>query len=319
MRNAWKKITFEITNRCRLRCRICGIWRERPKTDLSVSGIQKLLTGLDSPAAVSLTGGEPFLHPEFDVLYKGLYRLFLLKKIRRIDIATNATSPKLGDFLKHHPGALTVPLSFSVSLDGLRGVHDAQRGKAGSFDRALKNILLIKKYGLPLALKFVITPLNYGQIEKVRALAERLGAPLYLKFFEELGSYYHRQKCLSMRLDAAELKKTGKILGRLLAREAEKKDNSFAVFSLKALKNYADRGNLGFIRACVSPACSLFVTCQGDIYNCLNQAKIGTLASWPSIDLSLAKKITRAARFGKCPGCLSYHGFLKECNLFPLS
>lgn len=308
---SWKKITFEITNRCNLRCRICNIWKERPKRDLAVRDIETMISSMPSPVSISLTGGEPFCYPSLPALYKRLYILFLKKKVHHIDMATNGTSASLKRFLDEWKKT-PAPLSFSISLDGLPDIHDRQRGRPGAFQQTLHNLLLIKKLGLPLVLKFVITPLNYHQMEQVLALSKKFKTDIYFKFFEMLPSYYHRLTTKGMELKTEEFQQISGYLRKI--RLQGKEDKTLKGFSLDLLEKYARDRTMAFIQQCSVPASSLFVNSQGDIYNCLNQEKIGTLLSWPSFKEHLAKKIVRRAHSGSCPKCLSYHGFLQECN-----
>lgn len=309
-----KAVTLELTNRCNLQCQICNIWREAKKFDLSCEEIARLLESIPGPLSVALTGGEPFLHPRFKEILKYLFRLSLIKKINDINIATNGYSAAIPDFLAQNHRFLA-PFSFSISLDGLKNTHDLQRGKKNSFSMTLKNILAIRRYNYPIGIKFVITKLNYQDFKKVHELSQRLGCSFYPKFFEKLDHYYHRAKGFA-RLSAPEniIKKLLPQIQAIEKLEAAKNNNSLSYYALRSLRRFAQNNSDTFIKKCLTPSNSLFLSCRGDLYSCLYQDKITTLKEWPKLNTALLIKLRQNASRGKCPRCISYHGFLREFN-----
>lgn len=307
-----EKITFEITNQCNLQCKICNIWKEKTKINLSLENIKKILEGFKKPLTISLTGGEPFLNPKIDRIYRYLFKLFLQKKIKNIDIATNAYSKKILDFLENNRNYL-FPLSLSISMDGLEKNHNRQRGKNDAFQNTLKNIIVIKKYNIPVTLKFVISKINYKDLIEVYRLSRRIGTSFNVKFIEEVPNYYHRQDEYSdLALNDQELSVIKKDIEEIYKNENKKKN--LTSFSLLCIKNFLNNENLNFIKKCLTPEYSLFITCYGKVYNCLYQESIGDIKNWPNLNWDKAKEISNNAKKGLCPRCLSYHGYLRGIN-----
>jgi MoaA/NifB/PqqE/SkfB family radical SAM enzyme len=313
MLNTFHSLTIEITNRCNLRCRICGIWKERPLRDLLPEDIERVVRSLPKLGNVSLTGGEALLHPDIERIYRFLFKRYLAGKLKAVDIATNGCSPLVTDFLRRNARYLR-PLTLSVSVDGIGKFHDSQRGRRGAFLDTLAQLRSITTMGVPVSLKFVASRLNYPDIDKVASLARTLGCRFYLKTVEELPAYYHRSG-------------TGHtpLLGRKAKAEVLKAIQRLPVeinwpgplgtFSLRCHERCLKEGNLDFIRGCQTPARSLFITSHGEIFNCLYQDKIGTLSAWPTgIDRKAARQNTAKGERGTCPKCLSYHGYLREIN-----
>lgn len=307
----FKEITLEVTNRCNLRCRICSIWKEKKKVDLSLDEIKRILKPLSKPISISLTGGEPFLNPNIDKIYKYLFKLFLQKKIRNIDIATNAYSKRLLNFLETNKAYL-LPLSLSISLDGIGKDHNTQRGKVNAFAKTLKNIVAIKKYSVPITLKFVISRINYKSLKKVHALSKKIGCDFNLKFFECVPNYYHRySECPNLTLTSNEMAIVKKDIKTIFKHPTNEK---LTLFSHSSMNGFLKNGNLNFIKTCLTPRHSLFVTSHGEIYSCVYQPKVGDLKYSLNLDWKEYKNIATNAKKGKCPKCLSYHGYLKEFN-----
>ena len=308
-----REITLELTNRCDLQCKICNIWKERKKRYIAFKDMERFIGTLEAPLTVSLTGGEPLLHPHFDRIYKYLYKLFLQKKIRNIDISTNAYSDKLINFLKSNKKYLQ-PLTLSISLDGLEKSHNKQRGKKDAFSKTLKNIIEIKKLNITPTIKFVITDINYKDMTKIHKLSKSLGLPFNPKPLEQINTYYHRHRsndstALSMKNFPFLLQSINEILKSV---KRVKKDMSY--FSLNCIKNFLSQGNLDFIKSCMTPQYSLFVTSDNKIYNCIYQKEISALDEWPKINRDIYSKIIQEAQAGRCLKCLSYHGYLREFN-----
>jgi len=308
-----REITFELTNSCNLRCRICNIWKEPKKKNLFLKDIQKVMKLADSPCSVSLTGGEPFLNPQIDKIYRYLFRLHLQKKITGIDIATNAYSKKIIDFLSFNRNFLG-PLSLSISIDGLMKLHNSQRSKKDAFKRTITHISIIKKYNIPITLKFVISRINYQDLFKVYAFAKKIGAAFNLKFFEKIPNYYHRHGDIAkLNPSRKQLVKIEKIIDKIY--EFERHNNkTLTRFSLSAIKKLLKSGNLDFVKRCLTPKRSLFITSSGKIHNCLYQNAVGDVKRLIKLDLKRCIRIIRRAEIGKCPKCLSYHGYLREFN-----
>lgn len=308
-------VTFELTNKCNLRCVTCNIWKEKPKRQLSLKTISKVLGHCQLPVSVALTGGEPFLHSNFDEIYKYLFKLFLQKKVREINVATNGYSPVLLDFLKINPAFLT-PLSFSISIDGLNQNHSEQRGKTDSFKKTLAMIIKLRKLGLPVAVKFVITRINYIDLYRVYCLSKKLGCSFYPKFYERLNHYYHRVKEFhNLELTEKSMHQVALTLKKIREEEEKTNKRSLLVSSLVVLEEFARKKTYRPFLKCLTPSRSIFITYQSNIYTCINQQKISNIAKWPEdFDSRVTKDIEQRGLSGKCPKCLSYHGYLREFN-----
>ena len=309
-----KEITFEITNRCDLQCKICNIWKENKKVNLPIGAIKKIMESLKKPVSVSLTGGEPLLHPQINVIYKYFFKLFVRKRIKSLNIATNAYSNNILRFLENNRKYLH-PLSFSISIDGLAKKHNKQRGKNDAFEKTIKNIFLIKKHNIPVSIKFVITKINYDDLFEVYKLSKKFKCIFYPKLFEKVKHYYHRNKKYpNLMLTVKMLSFVDKYMGLIYNLENKNNKNSLTAFSILCIQKLIKNKSLNFIKKCLIPKYSLFITCYGDIYNCIYKEKIGNFRNCLNLNLKKYKEISNNAKNGKCPKCLSYHGYLRAFN-----
>src|SRR5208282_3936526 len=72
------------------------------------------------------------------------------------------------------------------------------------------------------------------------------------------------------------------------------------------------------IRACATPAKSLFINSRRNVYPCLYMSPAGQLGVNGELPQDLDRvrqKHTDDYAQGNCPGCFAYHGFLKKFNL----
>lgn len=167
-------LTILVTDTCNFRCPMCQYYfSESSKYRLNESGMMasdvfdKTVDTIAGQPIVSLTGGEPLLHPQIG---KYIGRV----KARRL-LCTITTN---GWLLKERAPVLCENGldALVVSLDGAEETHDRMR-KKGSFSRAVDGIKEILRYpNRPfVCIATVITDLNFRDLEKVLTLADHLG------------------------------------------------------------------------------------------------------------------------------------------------
>ena len=170
--------TFELTPRCNLNCRMCYIHMSPDEID---SGRRELNTDewLElGQAAVAqgmcyllLTGGEPFLRPDFCELYTGLFRMGLL-----ISVNTNGVclTDEILDCLTTYK-----PEKVNVTLYGDSGeTYRALCGVASAYTRATENILRLRESGIRVDMNTTFTKLNVQDMEPLIAFAKKHGIPV---------------------------------------------------------------------------------------------------------------------------------------------
>jgi MoaA/NifB/PqqE/SkfB family radical SAM enzyme len=119
-----------------------------------------------NPPSLLLSGGEPLTHPNFFQLLDRAADCSL-----RVSLSTNGTliDPEAARFLSGRIGYA------GVSLDGPREVHDAFRGAAGAFDKALYGIANLKEAGVRVGLRFTMARPLLPYLPSVMKIAEDLG------------------------------------------------------------------------------------------------------------------------------------------------
>ena len=133
-------ISLLLTYQCNLRCQMCGQWGERgslkdlppseTKVYMEMAIIERLIDEVKGfHPTITLFGGEPLLHPQWEVI---------VKRIKDAGLRCNLISN--GVLLKKRAAeAVRLGLDEIIfSLDGPAEVHDAIRGGKGVFNRAFE-------------------------------------------------------------------------------------------------------------------------------------------------------------------------------------
>lgn len=161
---------FAITEHCNLRCPHCirdDVTTVRSlERDLVLRVVDEARAALGS-IIVSLTGGEPLLHPEFDSLIEQLHARDIPWRM----VSNGWHLRRIMPLLDRCP-----PQYIRLSLSGAsRATHDHDRGR-GSYNRVLVGMALMTSRRIRTALSMVIDRRNRHEVEQAVELAESLGS-----------------------------------------------------------------------------------------------------------------------------------------------
>jgi radical SAM protein with 4Fe4S-binding SPASM domain len=174
-------IQFEITGRCNMRCQHCRAWQD-PQKDLTLSDIEKVLD-FAIPEACSemrftISGGEPFLHPQiFEILELIKRRVDDAKKIIHHAVITTNGSLLTEEKIKRLENIGFRELYIQTSIDSADPKkHNTFRSFPNAFERAIKSVRLLAKSKLITSIRATITPQTLSEIEDLILLAINCGA-----------------------------------------------------------------------------------------------------------------------------------------------
>lgn len=193
-----RKALLQITERCDLRCAHCFVSATKHGSDMSLEDIAAAIPRLIAArvSRVTLTGGEPFVHPAILEIVELLVRNDL-----SVTICTNAVSitPEQIQSLRRHIG-----VGVNVSLDGFSAdSHGQFRGDRCSFDLTVTHTRELAEAGL---LKGILCTPNAlakpSEYEELYDFARGLGAEYVL--MNPLSSFGRGMKA-GRRLRADEL------------------------------------------------------------------------------------------------------------------
>lgn len=253
--------TLLVTYRCDLRCAVCDLpqraaaRRRAGDRELDTAEFKDVLRDMRAigTAGVGVTGGEPMLRKDLPELLR-----------HGADLGLHMHLNTDGLFVEERALDLVRAgvRSINISLDGATAeIHDAARGRAGSFDRVLRSFQALKRAQRPgqrprLTAVTVLTPRNIHQIGDVvdvacEAGAERVGViPVH--------DFGHGESEMDPELLAEGLRSLAALHDQGLI------DNSTAYLDLIPR---AFRGESSPLK-CYAPYASVVVDCYGDVYPC---------------------------------------------------
>jgi MoaA/NifB/PqqE/SkfB family radical SAM enzyme len=156
----FKKALLQITEKCNLFCAHCFIFSGLHGIEMSLDSIRKEVIPKFKDfnvVSVTLTGGEPFMHPEI----MEIVRQFANSGFN-VGICTNGTliSP-----LHAREMSAMGNIHLNVSLDGFKPEsHGKFRGSTDCFSKTVNVITLLSKHGLLQGI--LVTPNAYSSVEE---------------------------------------------------------------------------------------------------------------------------------------------------------
>lgn len=176
-----KSAFVETTSSCNLKCKHCYNNSGVSCNYIDFEVIERLVSSLVELNAdfVSISGGEPLLHPDFDRIM-GLLDHYNIK----FQIITNGTllHTKI-EVLEKYKRKVFI----QISLDGVGTTHDDLRGR-GTFELITENIKMLKEKGFVYFFKTTIHKNNHSALEKILKQAiDFCGSSISFSFINPVG------------------------------------------------------------------------------------------------------------------------------------
>lgn len=160
--------TFELTPMCNMKCEMCYVRMSREDIEKSGGRFRKkeewIKLAKDAKEKgmlfLLLTGGEPFLYPEFKELYQELSSMGFV-----LSINTNATmiNEKTVEYLKKNP-----PFRVNITLYGASNQTYARLcHNPEGYTQTTKAIKLLKQAGISVKLNCSVTPYNVQDFPEI--------------------------------------------------------------------------------------------------------------------------------------------------------
>jgi MoaA/NifB/PqqE/SkfB family radical SAM enzyme len=160
---------FAITEHCNLRCPHCirdDVTTVRNLDPALIARTVDEARALWGQVTVSMTGGEPTIHPQWERIIASLHE----RGVGYRFVTNGWHMRRLMPGLDRHP-----PQAVRLSLSGAdEAVHDAERGR-GSFRRVLLAVALLTSRRIPAVLGFLVDRRDRHQLRQAADLAEALG------------------------------------------------------------------------------------------------------------------------------------------------
>ncbi len=164
--------TFELTPVCNMDCKMCYVRlsRQEQESRAPLADAERWLKLAQEAKDAGmlyllLTGGEPFLHPQFRQILEGLHQMGLL-------ISVNSNGTMINEdtvaWLKNCP-----PVRINISLYGASDETYAQLcGNPKGFTQTMGAIRLLKEAGISVKLNCSLTPYNAKDLPAMVEIAK---------------------------------------------------------------------------------------------------------------------------------------------------
>ncbi|MCM8796423.1 MAG: radical SAM protein [Candidatus Omnitrophica bacterium] len=329
-----ESLTMFLTNRCNLRCKMCGQWGDGGITKRYASSIIQSEIALDKLYSliddifffkpnITLFGGEP-------LLYGNCIELISYIKQKRMHclMITNGTllTEKANEIVASGLDEL------NVSLDGAGDLHDQIRGMPGLFAKitsGLRCIHDIKKrnsYNKPyINLQCAISRYNYTELEELIGVAEETFADS-LTFHNLIfinSETLERQKKYDSFLNCESTAWEGFIsepgidpailynkMDKILSKQYPFRVEFYPNFSYQGLRDYYNRAIYfppEYKARCLSPWVVAYIFPDGEVRPCLNSSY-----SYGNI------KKDRLTKLWNNEKAVKFRLWLKKNKLFPV-
>jgi SynChlorMet cassette radical SAM/SPASM protein ScmE len=300
-----------ITRRCNLRCLHCGSSGEQMlREDMST---KELLGVLDELARckifhISISGGEPLMHPDFFVIVDGI-----MQRPLRWQLDTNATlvTEDIAERLQRLPRRPFL----SVSLDGMTAQTQERIRGPGSYAKTLTGIIRLTAAGLRVRPFTVLSRINYRELPQIVNFIQSIGIKsLNITLPSSCGrAGQHAQE---MTLRGEELREALEISLRIEADHPQVLTGPWAHMlsfyrSLKAGKLTARKGADGVYQNCGAVRTSLTIASDGTVVPCdmSYTCRAGNVRDQPLAEIWRNSSVFRSIResrgmpLSQVPGC----------------
>lgn len=173
-------MAFELLPLCNLSCKMCYV-RKTPAQVQAMGGLMDGKQWLDYLRQAKdlgllfplLTGGEPFLHPDFREIYEGAVNMGL-----QVSINSNGTmiDRDTARWLSQTP-----PVRINMTLYGAsEETYEDLCGNGGAFQKVREAVSLLKEYGVRVKFNYSVTPQNVNDLEAAVAFAKQVESPIQI-------------------------------------------------------------------------------------------------------------------------------------------
>jgi MoaA/NifB/PqqE/SkfB family radical SAM enzyme len=300
-------ITFAVTYRCNLKCKICNIWKKDLYSEIPLEKVEKLFKNLNNLNWLNLTGGEITCCENIEKIVE-----IIIKNSKNLSVLHITTNGQLREKilrLTQKVLKMNVTPIINVSINGPPEIDDKLKGIKGAFLKSIKSFQLLKKNNVKHCyFSCTISNFNFDYITKLREelkmrVPEFSPSDLHFNIFHKSSHYYENND----------------INGMVRSNSRNLYEHLKANRGKNIIKNFLEskyrRGLLKYLEnnrpplPCQALNSSCFINPYGEVYPCVSYDKsIGNLKDfnynlnrlWESQGALTGRKYIIEKR---CPGC----------------
>lgn len=259
------KLTWDVTNRCNLKCKYCGAASLINEKKEQNTDWKKLIDYIKPFVKnITLLGGEPLLHPDIDKIIE-----YISLKGMHVSITTNGQVDKdvLKNIMKYN-----VDLIY-VSIEGFKDSHDKIRG-TGTWEKAIETVKYLKELNknrlnkADIGISMVVNKLNKDEIVKFIHSTRDYGIIYQITPLLLMGNALEYKEMLEIKAD--ELLKVFEEITEYSLNHPEVKiniANHYPIVNEYLNKKYGSNYSIDEV-SCDAASSSIYADPYGNIYPC---------------------------------------------------
>lgn len=281
-----------VNDYCNHKCKSCDIWKNKIRTNLPLESIVSLFQHVTDVHDVSLTGGEPFLRKDLSEVVQAVTSSN--PNLKMLFINTNSTIPER---IPKVMNSIKGPQAYiSVSLEGVREVHDYLRG-VKSYDQAIKALSFNGRYKKVISTTVQAENCNEESLQHIKRIAGETGSDFTFRLASK-ALYYNN-------LDS-ELPSLSREQRNYLIKFMEDNPNPF--FDIQA--DFMRTGTIplmirGKEVVCKAGKAFIFVKADGNIAPCIYSSR-----NMGNVKTGIVE-VNDLGKYEPCPCCT-------ECTVYPM-
>ncbi|MCD7807970.1 MAG: radical SAM protein [Erysipelotrichaceae bacterium] len=169
---------FELLPTCNLSCKMCYVRKSMSEVK-QMGGLLNKEQWLELAQQCCdlgmlyplITGGEPFLHPEFREIMAGMLDMGM-----QVSVNSNGTliDKETCEWLSKHK-----PVRINITLYGAsEETYQALCGNGEAYKKVCNAVYWLKAYHIPVKFNTSLTPYNVNDLEKMMAFAKKVESPI---------------------------------------------------------------------------------------------------------------------------------------------
>jgi MoaA/NifB/PqqE/SkfB family radical SAM enzyme len=269
-----------VTERCNLRCTMCGIWKQRASgPEATLAEFELLLSDplFEVLEFINLNGGEPNLRRDLPEIAALLLRKF--PRLKNLSLNTNGLPPDESvanaDAIARACRDRGVGFSVSISLHGLGEIHDSIVGVRPVFLRVVETLTRLREQQASrtffLGVNCVISRANATRLEEFHLWCRDQGFPVNYTLGEVRDRFHNRDMRDVVLLGGPE---RAAVIDFLKRRAAERSPGNHHAFRYHVLAEMLERDAKRSL-SCHYALGGAILGARGELFYCKQSEPIG--------------------------------------------
>ncbi|MDD3150188.1 MAG: radical SAM protein [Candidatus Gastranaerophilales bacterium] len=247
-----------VTYNCNARCKMCNIWQETLKDDLTPADFANLPKTLRD---INITGGEPFLRKDLVEIIEIITSAN--PKTRLVFSSNGFLTDKIVKDMKAI-SKINKKACIAISVDGIGKMHSEIRGVEDAYNKVLETISRLKKEGIKdIRIGYTASQDNIGHLVKVYNLCKALDIEFTMSIVHNSDNYFGIDTNLPPPVGRLEEQINYVVAGEYKSFNPRR---LLRTYYLKGLAEYAKYHKRPL--PCQALENSFFLDPKGDIYPC---------------------------------------------------